>query len=87
MEPARETLNKAVREAVVEEVQEELAQERMRDAKPPNVLNELLTRRDAFAAAALTGMLAHGTDERVHQKAYALEAYEWADFMLEAREG
>jgi len=56
--------------------------------KPPEILNELMTRRDAFAAAALTGLLSHGTDEVIQhqQRVYAIEAFEWADAMLEVRD-
>ena len=53
-------------------------------ANEPNILNELSTRRDAFAAAALTGMLANpGYPLRPLNAAEF--AFDYADAMVEAR--
>ena len=51
----------------------------------PVFMNELMTRRDAFAAAALTGMLANpGYPLRPPNAAEF--AFDYADAMLEARD-
>lgn len=44
-----------------------------------------MTLRDAFAAAALTGLMANGTEDDMEQR--ATWAYQQADAMLKAREG
>lgn len=65
-----------------------LVEATMGKPKPPEILNELLTRRDAFAAAALTGLLAHSIDaddaSTIDQLAY--DAFRYADAMLEERD-
>lgn len=53
--------------------------------------------RDGFAAAALTGHIAHsgqprktsmdGPDEAEQRRVAALHAYRWADAMMKARQG
>ena len=43
-----------------------------------------LDRRDDFASAALTGLLAHGSEDRTHS-VLALEAYRIADAMENER--
>jgi len=50
------------------------------------VLNELMTRRDFFAAAALTGLITIGYQNWQNDSARAQRAYGYADAMLEARE-
>ena len=63
----------------------ELVEGTMGKPTAPEILNELMTRRDFFAAAALTGLLSFGTND-IDPKVYAIEAYEWADVMLEVRD-
>lgn len=47
---------------------------------------ERTKRRDQFAAAALTGLLAEDGDRcDPHMKELCARAFEWADSMLEAR--
>jgi hypothetical protein len=43
-----------------------------------------MTLRDQFAAAALTGMVAHHGN--IYPESGAVDAYKWADAMLAARE-
>ena len=45
-----------------------------------------MTDRDAFAAAALTGLLAQGDDGSFSEESYARGAYRWADAMLREME-
>jgi len=54
----------------------------------PVFMNELMTRRDFFAAAALTGMLARemDADEDITIPEMAEDAYRYADAMVAARE-
>ncbi len=50
---------------------------------PPPPSSEAMTDRDAFAAAALTGLLADGSDRIDYFMAdFTRRAYEWADAML-----
>ncbi len=60
---------------------------RFPEPNPPTILNELLTRRDAFAAAALTGMLARpvNADDDWTFPECAEDAYSYADAIIEAR--
>ena len=60
---------------------------RAQPREEPVFLNELMTRRDFFAAAALTGMLSRPchVDDKITIPECAEDAYRYADAMLEAR--
>ena len=47
--------------------------------------DDAVSLRDAFAAAALTGLLAQGDDGSFSEESYARAAYRWADAMLRGR--
>lgn len=62
----------------------ELDNQRMLDRREEALENRRLRRRDLFAAAALTGILAAGPDsQNIFSPRNAIEAWEIADLVLE----